>query len=634
MSLRQYMELGGTYVEVDPDDEEPEDSDDFEPESQDDNSSPNKGGPASVDGDDPDNPPLPPGENRTTIGVEFEFLLAVTRRWPELGDPHPHDGRWQARNLVNYNEENIMFQLTVRNMIIDTLRQNGITAVKSEEVELPFRSTFAFSFTDSLEDRDPNSIEDPENAVNREVLDWVGNYQWDPKLHQEENIYAAVEQLLKQFQEFHAQRGLALHATTDPILERLRRTILPEKVIGNNKGEEYVPDVFYRRARGLLEDEKFNYDRDAATEVDPISVNLPGSGAKYRAWACTTDASVGIEEIEPFNYEIPNGSVPDPPLDESGQPLIKDPIAPPRIYKWFNGELRTPILDYNNPKTFTDIEKACAALRNMYRIHKPMYLVGTGLHVHFGQEKGWTLLHIKKFTTLWLLLEKSLETLHRTDRSTNNIYSEPLRSNSPIAYALRSGVPAGYSRQRLSDLRNRDPQRADYYVQRMEQHVPTTIGTDRFPQRLKEIINQVWAFDTITGLNEGISGASSYGYVRFRLRGDNITDEISPTRTQTLEVRIMQGTLDADHIRRWITICYRIILFSRTTGTKEFHDALEGMLLGTQDPYKVLGIPEDIMAWFAQQRRQKKYFTYPDNDVPTWANPFMVRGHADTHENP
>ncbi|OTA59314.1 hypothetical protein K449DRAFT_448406 [Hypoxylon sp. EC38] len=571
----------------------------------------------------PDNAPVRPGPNRTTIGVEFEFAAAVAPRLMEIGDPHPQDGRPLARYFTDEESHSARFTITVRNAIIDTLRESGIVAVKSEEPELGLEWSYEFGWTDSLEDDDEKDIE---TATNKRVLDWVGNWAFDPALGMYQNMMTTAGELFKQFIQFHADNGLELHRTSSILLEE----VASRNVLSSIKGASYdervqIANIFFTRVRSRLETEKRNYEKIVASEIDPISVNLPGASKDYKAWACTVDASVDVEGASGRHYEIPDGSIPS--LSAFG--LSPGDFEPHNLYRWFSGELRTPILDYNHPQTYPNIQRACAAIRNVYRIHKPMAAVGTGLHVHFGQEGGWTLLHLKKFATLWMLFEQSLEILHRVDRSNYNFYARPLRKDSPIAMAISS---TQRDTTHLSNLRNRDPWMADYYMQRMGEHVPTTLVPSLFPQNLKDIIREIWLYDSITHLCAGICNGEDYGQVRFRCQGAYITDNINPFYTQTLEVRLMQGTFDADHIWRWITICYHLLMYARDTSPNEFYNGLLAMLNLTQPPFEVLKIPDEIMDWFEKRLdEQTGYFVYPDKDRVNWAQPFMVPGHAETH---
>ncbi|KAI1209341.1 uncharacterized protein F4807DRAFT_467626 [Annulohypoxylon truncatum] len=571
---------------------------------------------------DDDNPPLPPGPNRITVGLEIEFALAVTRRFQGLQDPHPNDGRWQSVNLVNEKDNNPLFRLSLRNLVIDTLRRNGVVANKTQEDEFDIFDDQSWLF----------DLNDGPECPNLTILNyWQPYYEWDQRKSLQDNCVSAAQVMSAQFIKFHNDNSLEFHRTRDETLEEFADKKLPLFIEGLAYQEH--PDIgkineeIARLWLEILENERKRFEESEGKFVDSNCVQIPGADPKYYAWTCSVDESIAIDSVIPRHYVIPNDSLL-PPAD----PNFRLIPLPPGLYKWWPGELKSPIYDYDNPATLETIRKACAALRNTYRIHKPMSAFGTGLHVHFGQERGWTLLQLKKFTTLWLLLEQSLEKLHRKDRSHYNAFACPLRSRCPISHALfGNGQMAIQNRQRLPDTRNRNPQRSYEYKQLMNMHVPFDLpASNDFTQAVREIIAEVWQYDTISGLNDGMTSYRDYGYVMYRLRGHKITTG-ADNAMQTLEVRLMQGTFDADHIWRWMSICQGMIRFSRDSTPQQFNNGLRHMLLSTEHPGRVMNIPVDYFNWFNNHKDANGYFRYPDDDVVNWADPFMVPGYADVY---
>ncbi|KAI1417037.1 hypothetical protein F5Y13DRAFT_204404 [Hypoxylon sp. FL1857] len=583
------------------------------------------------DEDDPDNPLLPGGRGRTLIGIEMEFYVAVTPRWAELEDPHPLDIRWQARNLGQEDSTSPRFRLTVRNMIVDILRRNGIIASKGADFN--FERQQDWGWTSSLEDTESDRLED---AKNRKAVDWQGHYEWDPALDDRTNIENGTIQLCDQFIQFHANNQLELHETSDVVLHRVTASNVPKFITGpdGRDADGLIPIWFRHHMRARIEREQRIHEAREAGVIDPRSIHMPGSNPRYRAWTCTIDESLGAHcnDASAASYEIPDGSLPAVPRDDDGELLVeavsgktvtRETMLPPCLYKWFPGELVTPILDFNDPQTWADIRTACAALRDHLRIHKPMRIHSTGLHIHFGQENGWRLLQLKKLIALWMIMERSAEHLQPRYRSAEYDYALPLRKNSPLAVCLNNK-----RRDALSTVRDRSDELSSYYRHRVEQHVPV----DRIPEDLMDFIREVWQYDTISGLARAMGAKAEYPYVAWRLSGQSLTDQVSETVTQTLEVRLMQGTLDADHIRRWANIFNRMIEFATNTNPEEFRAGIEQIFSRTRFPYDVLGIPREDMVWYGQQLDPETgYFTYPDRDRVNWSDPFMVPGHGATH---
>ncbi|KAI0889314.1 uncharacterized protein GGS22DRAFT_184892 [Annulohypoxylon maeteangense] len=573
-----------------------------------------------------DNPLALPGPNRITVGVEFELSLAVSRSWSGLQDPHPNDGRWQSENLIPEDETDPFYRLSLRNLVIDTLRRHGLVASKTKEMEIGL---------DGGERGWLQDLNDGRSCPNLPTLMlWQPYYRWDQRKSRSENCILAARDMSTQFITFHDNNGLELHRTRDQTIEDFSIQKLPLSVHGLDRSIRHDEQVNIRGeiAQNWLDIIRHYQDGLEAAEegsVDSKCIQVPGADPKYFSWTCTVDESMAVSEVLPRHYEIPGDSILPP-----ANPSITLMPRPPQLYKWWPGEVKSPIYDYDDPATLETLRKACAALRNTYRIHKPMAVTETGLHIHFGQENGWTLLQLKKFTTFWLLAEQFLETLHREERSKGNIYALPLRDSCSISAALFRHEEDPRVRENLPTTRNRDPQRSYEYTQLMNMHVPVDLPAEAdFPQALREIITEVWQYDTITGLSHGMtcSEEGDYGSVMYRVRGNKRTGS-EPGVMQTLEVRSMQGTLDADHVWRWMSICQGMIRFCRDSTPEEFNDGLRKWALATETLAKVIGVPEEYFAWFEERKNERGYFAYPDADRVNWADPFMVPGFADVYE--
>ncbi|RYO99668.1 hypothetical protein DL764_006752 [Monosporascus ibericus] len=101
----------------------------------------------------------------------------------------------------------------------------------------------------------------------------------------------------------------------------------------------------------------------------------------------------------------------------------------------------TPVHDTENRACAENIQRAVRQLREEFRIHKPISAVRSGVHVHWGHQDGWTLLQLKRFASVWVVIDESLFRLHRSDRSNFN-YCRSLREHSRLAYALSPENPA------------------------------------------------------------------------------------------------------------------------------------------------------------------------------------------------
>ncbi|TGJ87472.1 hypothetical protein E0Z10_g1248 [Xylaria hypoxylon] len=487
---------------------------------------------------EPDDPPVRDGGNATTLGFEFELLVAASRFNESVPEPHPGDGRWISENLVNEDKDGPVFKYTCRNKIIDLLLARGVSAHKTEEllwgVQAVDPTQPDFLWWDSLEYENPNQ--------NDEVLtNWMGNWQWK-----------------------------------------------------NQKEMHYAP------------------------EDDPDPSLVPGLDvdSRYTRWSCTDDISIETSWPTASNYIVPPGSV---PID----PYSQKPVgSPPDLYKWFGAEVVSSVLDYDNPQTYPTLKTACGAIRDAMRIHKPMAFIESGVHVHVGQQAGWTLLHLKKFATLWQLVEPSLFKLHRKDRKESH-WCEAMVWNSHLARLVyrRDDRYTAYGATVTG------PKRTLYETQ-MRQYIPE-LGRRR---RLQEYFYHLWLYDTINELNSAMYPVGS-GCVRWIISGNKLSDEPGAFRKlQTLEFRLMQGTLDADHIWKWTSILERLVVFARDSTADVYRNAVAELL--EQELPDALGLNKDDMAWFKSRATDGDHFAYPENGEINWSDPFMIPGHGDTHNPP
>lgn len=299
-----------------------------------------------------DNPPLPMGTlNRTTLGMEIEFLLAVTASKGLLADPHPHDLRDLTNILLSVDEEDPKFQLTARNAIIDALTRAGMVAVKSiERDSINFTPDSDFGWGDRLD----NKL----NDVNGPMLDtWIGNYTWNPYRDDSSNTNLAIQTLLAQFRQFHADNGLALHQTIPANIAAVGKKVKSTFLSGaiSKAMRTTVRTVWEWNANQLLVRWKNELEARARTQVDPISVEIPGANPKFRAWRCAMNSEVSADNAFPQHYDM---SFYEPPMSSDELPLV------PGLYKWFGAVLKTPILDYAHPETAAAISKAVSKPTN------------------------------------------------------------------------------------------------------------------------------------------------------------------------------------------------------------------------------------------------------------------------------
>ncbi|KAI1128279.1 hypothetical protein F5Y10DRAFT_265327 [Nemania abortiva] len=554
-----------------------------------------------------DNPPRPPGPNATTLGFEFEVMMAVSRCREDIPDPHPKDGRWLSDALINLDSNSLAYRYTARNKIIDELIQAGVVAHKTREFFGFYQDTF--DWWDSLDYQAPNT-NDPY------IMNWRGQYLWNTNMTEDENVSKAISDLMDQFRAFHHDHGLEIYQTREGMIREARDNIpLMIKGVCPREAREKIMTLWFEQMNRFIHDQRQRHYSSSAAAKDP---NIP-TGLEhqdvYNAWSATDDCTICTVMPGPQEYRTLPDSLPENPLRPGTV------IRPPRLYRWFGAEIISSILDYDHPETRPTLIKVCESVRNSIRIHKPMSTILSGVHVHIGQQAGWTLLHLKKFATLWHLVEPSMFKLQRLDREQGE-WCAPMATESNLAMFVLEGDRdhAEYSATTTGALKRT-------YETQMRRYIPRFLPRPK----LHQYFSNIWQHRTIDDLNAAMrNGGNNEVCIRWRITGQQRSGRALPHRTQTLEFRLMQGTLDADHIWRWASILERLVIFARDSTAARFRTTITTLM--NKDLPDSLGLNKQDLEWFNSRRWDNEYFAYPDEgDLMDWADPFMVPGHGDTH---
>ncbi|KAJ8126196.1 hypothetical protein O1611_g7442 [Lasiodiplodia mahajangana] len=565
-----------------------------------------------------DNPPLRPGPNATTLGLEFELFVAVARGGEGIPDAHRHDPRWLSEALINLREESPGYCYTVRNKIIDELIRGGVAAHKTNEYWLPGflgpndPPETALEWWDSLEYENPDGTQ---NSNDPYLRYWPGGYLWNPEISDLWNELEAVRILKDQFIEYHHQNNLELYRTSK---QRVRRCgdYLAAMIIGpaTEESREKIRNLWYERTIADITAAKRRHYSASSLVTDP---NIPVTkyDETYKAWSCTDDVSITEHWPELEDYIIPRGTL---PIDSSTNTRVE----PRTAYRWWGAEVRSSILDYDNPETLRTLRRVCGSLRDTLRIHKPSQRIRSGVHVHIGQQAGWTLLHLKKFATLWHLMEPSIYKLHREDRS-KSMWCSPMTLHCNLARYIFLGEEECAAHCRTTPS---GPARRVNEIQMGRFIPPIPIP------KLKEYFTNIWQFESIRDLNDAMrSWSENETSIRWRVSGERLSDESSGQVIQTLEFRMLQGTLDAEHIWKWTSFLERLVVFARDSSPEIFRAALQDLLNSTLPDS--IGLNKQDLDWFSRRQTIRGYFRYPDrNGKVNWGEPFMVPGYGDTHE--
>ncbi|KAI0553903.1 putative amidoligase enzyme-domain-containing protein [Xylaria curta] len=223
-------------------------------------------------------------------------------------------------------------------------------------------------------------------------------------------------------------------------------------------------------------------------------------------------------------------------------------------YHWTDCELTSAVM--NSDEDDQEIEDVCRVLKSI-RVHINK---STAVHVHVGRgDEPFSLLTLKKFTSLYWLTEKAIIELHHPSRH-NNRHSFRLNNCSLLAHKSQACLEKEErtSPDGLSDF--------------MTEYIPEASLSKLRQAQLRRI----WACSSIEEVAElmqrsdkvpecraaGKRGAM--GFQRFLPAGK------TGGNIQTFEWRQMSGSLDANHIHQWVKACIAFTDFCRLSDKTAF----------------------------------------------------------------
>ncbi|KAI1265024.1 hypothetical protein F5Y18DRAFT_386909 [Xylariaceae sp. FL1019] len=259
--------------------------------------------------------------------------------------------------------------------------------------------------------------------------------------------------------------------------------------------------------------------------------------------------------------------------------------------------------------------------------------VTSGLHVHLGHSKGWTLDQLKRFACFWFLAEDTIMHLHRKDRGTDEKWCAKMKTSSNLWQALYSD-DRNVREEYESIVEWHSEELNEQYLAFMREEVPNMPGLDQLDLGY---LRALYRISSITNLRWAMNSDEVRVGLRWRVGGYTSTfDPQATMKSQTIEARIMAGTLDADHIINWITILEHIVTIARDWSRTRFRRMLERFIPNRTLPnlLREIGVSEQVQAYWLDPRRRdgtNTWWEYPDRDRVDWQQPFNVRGHRATH---
>ncbi|KAI1134411.1 hypothetical protein F5Y05DRAFT_422713 [Hypoxylon sp. FL0543] len=588
--------------------------------------------------DDPDNPVLcQPDEDEDCI--EIKFALAACSRTAGK-DPHPEDGRWISQRLAELSytvaEQDDKNYETVKKYILrrilKILTRNRLPAHEPEGLDVP-------------NDQDSDIGEEVHTDWSEAIRNFTVEAQYDFRRSHYDNGVLGYN-FANEFSAYCSANGYNIGTMSQEDMDEAVERV--EDCLGwvNVTQLTQVCIQFGIRLASHREQLRQLEIKSLEKAEDPFYTKVIGLEDRYKAWTAVEDARVkgdGFSSMTPDRYEIPPHRSGEIPMEE---------------YVWFAAQVASPAMPAASLRTYRAIELACFTLRNYLRIHKPMEY-STGFHVHMGHKHGWNLLQLKRFATLWFLIEGVLIHLHRKDRESKYMDAWIAKMGQGTKLAQTLWHPDPEIRLKVHCL----PQTAPETRARNEAEMQRNVDMESLSPRREEFIRNVWQYTRIDDLADAMSGGYSKKHegfvrpaVRMRVTGHKKTDlpntltetnkqgPPKATNTQTVEVRTMHGTVDANHINHWLQVLRRLSYWVRRAPEGDFRD-LTGDIAATIKGPRHLGhlllllrVPVRTRRFFFlphnRHRGQKigrDWFTYPDKDRVDWNRPFVVPTHGATH---
>ncbi|KAI1752576.1 hypothetical protein F4782DRAFT_500837 [Xylaria castorea] len=465
---------------------------------------------------------------------------------------------------------------------------------------------------DELEDNFPNST-----YLNH----FTSSYDYDPSEKNHHNVSSALLKWQKDFERYHEMHNLRLNRTSLTEIESAISRCSANGWTDLTQIElQSLHEILRDRLKALRSLAKQAREDARNSQADPLHVPVEGLNPQYKAWTVTVDLSVDGNGMTGERYT--NISSSDPFLE----------------YIWFGAEVVSPVLAMGDERARQAIRDACGSLRHALRCHKPMR-VSTGLHVHLGHTKGWTLFQAKRFASFWFLAEKTILSLHRMDRDVDQKWCAKIGEGSRLWRALFSDVMERTACA-AAVMNCYSPAVRARYMAELANNIPSA-NINLTPDQ-QTVLYYIWHYNSINHLHKSL-GENRFCRtgIKWRIRGkesslEGFHDHNVVPEPGTIEVRIMHGTLDADHINNWVAVLERVTDVVRNFSDDDFSELIDQFLLNQtrERLLELLGVPHDIQQyWLDRKRRdaENNYWEYPDRDLVDWREPFMVPGHKATH---
>ncbi|KAI1405337.1 hypothetical protein F4819DRAFT_501976 [Hypoxylon fuscum] len=289
---------------------------------------------------------------------------------------------------------------------------------------------------------------------------------------------------------------------------------------------------------------------------------------------------------------------------EVAQDLVPQNDAFGKLYTWVGVKIRTNKRNSAWPSHFDLLADIVVFLRNDLRLRLPPT---TSFMVHVGEEIRDIMAYeigprwLRTFVTLMWFIEDHILLLCHQSRRTHPACM-PLRRNSKLAVKPHDELIEELTEEGLNK------EDYEYWYNQMQYITPKTYLDKRARDEVesiwrskdaKTLLQKLASGRTVTEYNAEIRatvsnqfwGRGSVGFQGFcqdALREGRV--EHNNGHTGTIEFRSMEGTLDPILMLHWITICLRLIDFSRRGNTAD----VMAIIARSTGPYGGLNLLQDL----------------------------------------
>ncbi|KAI3326940.1 hypothetical protein HD806DRAFT_378220 [Xylariaceae sp. AK1471] len=381
--------------------------------------------------------------------------------------------------------------------------------------------------------------------------------------------------------------------------------------------------------------------RVLAVQQDPLAFYLPRSRRRYLTWSVSHDEHATQKNVLSTHYEHC-------PSDDAVRPID--------LYHWVPIEVASPVFsgaDENAEEVNVALRLVCDKLQHRFRTHHcalPTLDLTTSIFI--GHSEGFTLLELKKFVTLYMMIERDLARLHRRHRSTLNGRwpCEPVRVRSRLGTLVEQPLdvplvdplkimphPSQGVREALTEL--------------MHDHFGVAGLINLMDNGDELFIRAIWLYTSVSDLARALETTGAPNRTSLAVRCAGRGERTSHLRKDSdlifeanarepsfpgeidrhrgvLEFRFMGQSLDSEAILSWASICGKIVRAARETSPVAFRELIHLITHGGVSLTTLFDVPEHIVRPFMSKDEEGvDAFYIPRRDVTAdYRFPFYKTG--------